>query len=293
MLGRERLVKSAIRIHSCFVRTIASVVGSLALAVAAAPASAQLSANDGYAADGSYKLQVEITPYLWLPATNTKFDLGPNSRISGSVSSGIPTAAQLASSLHGAFMGYTLVRYGPWSAELDFDWVEATSNNKFVSGPLGNTIGVTESASMVRVAPGFGYQFVNSAVADMPLIVDARAGFAFFHWDASISSGPPSLKGNSSFVQPWLGGRLAVYPAPQWRVTLDAAAQGFGVSGGSWGWGADLLVAYGVTDWMDVTGGFRALKSSRNEDDKGPAGNGKRIFDLLAYGPILGVGFRF
>ncbi len=44
---------------------------------------------------------------------------------------------------------------------------------------------------------------------------------------------------------------------------------------------------------MDITGGFRALKSSRNEDDKGPAGNGKRIFDLLAYGPILGVGFRF
>jgi hypothetical protein len=198
---------------------------------------------------------------------------------------------------------------------LDFDWIEATSNNKFVSGPLGNTIGVTEGASMVRVSPGFGYQFVNSAVAGMPLTVevspgfgyqfvnsavagmpltvDARAGFSFFHWDASISSGPPTLNGNSSFIQPWLGGRLAVYPAPQWRVTLDAAAQGFGVSGGSWGWNVALLVAYGVTDWMDVTGGFRALNSTHREDDKGSAGNGKRIFDMLAYGPILGVGFRF
>ena len=284
---------SAIRFNPCLVRTVASVTACLTLALIAVPASAQLSANDGYAADGSSKLQVEITPYVFLPATNTKFDLGPNSRISGSVSSGIPTAAQLASSLHGAFMGYSLVRYGPWSGELDFAWVEVASNNKFTSGPLGNTIGITASASMVRVAPGFGYEVVNSAVAGMPFTVDARAGFAFFHWDASISSGPPSLNGNSSFVQPWLGGRLAVYPAPLWRVTVDAAAQGFGVAGGSWGWAADFLVAYGVTDWMDVTGGFRALKSSRNEDDKGPAGNGKRIFDMLAYGPVLGVGFRF
>ena len=238
-------------------------------------------------------MQVEITPYIWLPATNTKFDLGPNSRISGSVSSGVPSAAQLTSSLHGAFMGYTLVRYGPWSTELDFNWVEVSSNNKFVSGPLGRTVGITANASMVRVAPGFGYEVVNSAVAGMPFTIDARTGFAFFHWNASISSGQPSLEGNSSFIQPWLGARLAVYPAPQWRVTLDAAAQGLGVAGGSWGWGTDLLVAYEVTNWMDITGGFRALSSSRNQDNKGPAGNGKRIFDLLAYGPVLGVGFRF
>jgi hypothetical protein len=264
------------------------------LALVCAPVSAQLSANDGYSTDGSYKLQVEITPYIWLPATETKFDLGPNSRISGSVGSGIPTAAQLASSLHGAFMGYTLVRYGPWSAELDFDWVEVSSNNKVVAGPLGRSVPISAGASIVRVAPGFGYQVVNSAVVGMPVTVDVRAGFAFFHWDASISSGPPSLNGSSSFVQPWLGARVALYPAPQWRVTLDAAAQGFGVSGGSWGWGAGLLVAYAVTDWMDVSGGFRALKSSRVEDNKAPGGGiGSRIFDLLAYGPILGVGFRF
>ena len=102
---------------------------------------------------------------------------------------------------------------------------------------------------------------------------------------------PPSLNGTSSFVQPWLSVRVAVYPAPRWRVTVDAAAQGFGVSG-SWGWVADLLFAYGVTDWMD-NGGFRAPKSSRNEDDKGPAGNAKRIYDMLACGPVLGVGYRF
>jgi hypothetical protein len=36
----------------------------LGLALSSGPAWAQISANDGYAPDGSYRLQVEITPYL-------------------------------------------------------------------------------------------------------------------------------------------------------------------------------------------------------------------------------------
>jgi hypothetical protein len=41
----------------------------------AQPASAQLfSPRNGYAADGSYRVQVEVTPYLWLPAQR---DAGP------------------------------------------------------------------------------------------------------------------------------------------------------------------------------------------------------------------------
>jgi hypothetical protein len=76
-------------------------------------------------------------------------------------------------------------------------------------------------------------------------------------------------------------------------VELGALVQGFGVSGGSWGWGASFLVSYAVTDWMVVTGGIRALKTERIEDNVGPLGSGKRSFDLVAYGPLLGVGFRF
>ena len=45
--------------------------------------------------------------------------------------------------------------------------------------------------------------------------------------------------------------------APGWR----AMAEGFGVDGGVWGWGASALVSYSVTRWLDVTGGIRALAS--------------------------------
>jgi hypothetical protein len=130
----------------------------------------------------------------------------------------------------------------------------------------------------------------------MPVTLDARAGFAFFHWSAAIGSLEDplgGLSGSGSFVQPWLGARATIYPSSSWRVELGALAQGFGVSGGSWGWGASLLASYAVTDWMDITGGIRALRSSRIEDNTGPLGSVERSLDLLAYGPVLGIGFRF
>ena len=65
---------------------------------------------------------------------------------------------------------------------------------------------------------------------------------------------------------------------------LAAIAEGFGVNGGVWGWGASALVSYSITSWLDVTGGIRAL-SSRDRR------NGS--LDITAYGPVLGFGFRF
>jgi hypothetical protein len=232
---------------------------------------------------------------LWLPASNTNFSLGPRGGINGNATTGVPTAAQLKNTLHGAFMGYALARYGPWSSELDIDWVSA-SEGKTAIGPRGNALHLSTSASLVRVAPGFGYEVARGAIGGMPATLDARVGFAWLHSSASIGSLEEPLGGVSdsgSFVQPWLGARAAIYPSPRWRIELGALAQGFGVSGGSWGWGASLLASYAVTDWMVITGGIRALKTSRDEDNTGPLGSGTRSIDLLAYGPILGVGFRF
>ena len=274
---------------------VLAVLAGLAVLLHARPARAQVSARDGYAPDGSYRVQVEVTPYAWLPATSTNFTLGPRGGIIGSAGSGVPTAAQLANSLHGAFMAYGLLRYGPWSGELDVDWVSA-SQGKTATGPLGNTLHLSTSATLVRVAPGFGYQVLSGGVAGMPATLDARAGFAWFHWSAAIGSLEDPLGGVSdggSFVQPWLGMRASVYPAPLWRVELSALGQGFGVGGGSWGWGASLLVSYSVTKWLDLTGGFRALSSSRVDNNAGPFGRGRRSIDITAYGPVVGVGLRF
>ncbi len=66
-------------------------------------------------------------------------------------------------------------------------------------------------------------------------------------------------------------------------------AEGFGVDGGSWGWGASAIASYAMTDWAALSFGFRALSSSRTHDGRVNDGS----IDLTAYGPVLGVTFRF
>ncbi|MBV8705029.1 MAG: hypothetical protein JO118_15120, partial [Acetobacteraceae bacterium] len=66
---------------------VLAVLAGLTVLLHARPARAQVSARDGYAPDGSYRVQVEVTPYAWLPATSTNFTLGPRGGIIGSASS--------------------------------------------------------------------------------------------------------------------------------------------------------------------------------------------------------------
>lgn len=217
------------------------------LAPAWAPAQADMfSPRDGYAADGSYRVQIQLTPYAWLPASQTNFTLGPRGALNGSTSSGIPTAQQLANSLHGAFMGYGLLRYGPWSAELDIDWVSASEHKTAVSQALGRSVNLSASASVVRVAPGFGYEVLTGNVGTIPATVDTRAGFTVFTWSASISSERNLLGGVSdsgTFVQPWLGTRVSIHASPHWRIELGGLVQGYGVGSRSWGWGTSAMVS--------------------------------------------------
>lgn len=269
----------------------------LALGFACAPARADMfSPREGYAADGSYRVQIELTPYLWLPATHTNFTLGPHGGVSGSTSTGIPTAQQLANALHGAFMGYGLMRYGPWSAELDIDWVSLSGDKSTASRALGQTVTLNASASMVRVAPGFGYEALSGDVGGIPVTVDARAGFAVLAWSTSVSSERDllgSADDSGTFVQPWLGTRVSIYPSRRWRIELAGMVQGFGVGGGAWGWGASAMVSYAVNDWFVITGGFNALRNARSEETTRSFLPATRSIDMIAYGPVLGVGFRF
>lgn len=269
----------------------------LGVLLAGSPAQAGMpSARDGYGPDGSYRVQVELSPYLWLPASRTNFTLGPHGGVSGTVDTGIPTAQQLANSLHGAFMGYGLLRYGPWSAELDIDWVSASGHKTETATALGRSVALSDSASVVRVAPGFGYQVFSGTIGPTPVTVDARAGFAFFTWSTSVSGDSDvigTIDDSGSFVQPWVGARMSFYPGQRWRIELAGLVQGFGVGGDSWGWGASAMVSYAVNDWMTVSGGFRALSSSRSEETTRARLPATRSIDMTAYGPVLGIGIRF
>ncbi|MGH7069290.1 MAG: hypothetical protein ACREFO_04670 [Acetobacteraceae bacterium] len=93
----------------------------VALIAALVPQSgrAAVSPDDGYAPDGTYQWHFELAPYAWVPATSAHIKLGNGASVN--TNAGMPSISQLRSVLTGVFMGYGLVRYGPWSGELDID----------------------------------------------------------------------------------------------------------------------------------------------------------------------------
>jgi hypothetical protein len=270
-----------------------AVAGGMLVVLAAVPAHAQFSPRDGYAPDGSYRVQVELTPYLWLPAVSGTARIGAAFAKDVSFGSGPPSIADLAHSLHGAVVGDGLLRYGPWSAELDLQWLDAFHKSAvqvLAAGPGGT---LKDTVTLFRIAPGLGYQVYSGELAGIPTTVDARAGFSVLSWDvtAKVEGSPfPGADVSHSFAQPWAGFRADFYPGTNWRLELGAMAEGFGVDGGVWGWGASALVSYSVTSWLDVTGGIRALSSTGRGNGSGAL---RRSIDFTAYGPVIGFGFRF
>jgi hypothetical protein len=147
--------------------------------------------------------------------------------------------------------------------------------------------------TLLRIAPGIGYKVYSGEFAGVPTTVDARVGFSVLSWNlTSKFEGSPfsGVDVSHSFAQPWAGFRADFYPWGDWRFELAAIAEGFGVSGGVWGWGASALVSYSITNWLDVTGGIRALGSNGRGNGAGPL---KRSIDFTTYGPVIGFGLRF
>lgn len=265
--------------------------------LAATAAHAQLfSVHDGYADDGKYRVQVEISPYLWLPAVAGSVHTSSARIGTSDFNSGFPTAAELKHSLHAAFMGSGLLRYGPYSAEIDTQYIDASSSSTLATGRFGRVYSVNSGLSLVRVAPGFGYKVYSGDDIGVPVMVDVRVGFAYLSTNTTLTGeGPLGGGGTSenSFVQPWLGLRATFVPAPRWRVELAGLVQGLGVQNGSWGWGASVIGSYAVTRLVDIDLGFRALANARGDGSGGLQGSDARSFSTTAYGPVAGVTFRF
>ncbi len=273
-----------------------AALGLLVTAALCGRAQAGVSVQDGFAPDGSPQWHFELVPYAWIPATSSTITLGRGASVN--VSQGMPSVSQVTSRLTGAFMGNALARYGAWSGELDFQWVSATAGKSLPPDILGTSRSLNVDGSLVRVAPGFGYQVYKRSVGRIPTTVDARVGFAWFQASESLSvdrTGPlgrqrvTTVSDSSSFAQPWVGARAAIYPWPRWRFEAGALLQGFGVDGGSWGWGASATATWAANDWLNLMGGYRALKTDRI------AGSSRVIqsIKLTEYGPMIGAGFTF
>ncbi len=278
------------------VNTLSLALFAFILLIGRAAQAQFFSVNDGYADDGKYRVQVEVSPYLWLPAVTGSVHFASSRLGTQEFNSGFPTAAGLKEALHAAFMGSGLVRYGPWSAEMDIQYINASTSTTLATGRFGRVYGVNTGLSLVRVAPGLGYKVYSGDAVGVPVMVDARVGVAYLTTDTTLTGEGPFGGGgtsDNSFVQPWLGVRATFVPAARWRVELGGLVQGLGVQNGSWGWGASVVGSYAATRLIDIDLGFQALETDRGNGSGALSGSDNRSFSVTAYGPVAGITFRF
>jgi hypothetical protein len=255
-------------------------------------AAAQFSNRDGYAPDGPYRVQVELTPYLWLPALDATIGLRRPPGVDVSINRPRPTVSDLVAHLDGAFVGDALVRYGPRSAELDADWVTASLNKTFPALVNVPQAELKTRNTLTFVSSGFGYRVIPNFAPDK-VSFDVRAGLSYFDASTSVAFLQSRLGGVNvaySFVVPWLGFRADYYPTPHWRLDLTSALTGLGADS-VWGWNTKLAVSYLITRWFDVSLGFAALATNHDVSLR-PDGR-VRSLHAIAYGPVVAVGFRF
>ncbi len=248
-------------------RTALALLLLLVAAPTAPRARAQFSAREGFTADGTAHWSFEIAPYLYLPNVDGTIGLGHPADTDISISRSRPTISQLVTSLTGAFVGYSVIRYGNWSAELNILYVGVDAKKSFPPVlPGGSGLTLKSNASVVYASSGFGYR-VLPLDASGKVALDLRAGVIYNYLDANAHFEQSRLGGvgaSYSFVQPWVGTRLAYYPSPNWRLAGDVALTGMGVDGGAVGWNGRLAVSYLVASWFDVTLGYAAVQTVRN-----------------------------
>jgi hypothetical protein len=257
----------------------------------ARPAMAQFSATEGVSSSGAPQFTAELQPFVWLPATSASIGLDRPPGTDLTVNLPRPTIADVAASLDGAFSCACLVRYGNWSGEVSIEYV-AVHTSEFIAPILPGGTGATlnNHLSVFFISPGVGYRVASSS----DLSLDLRAGFSYSSVSVSAAFAKDRFGGvshDSDFIQPWIGERLDYFPSPKWRLETTFALNGLGVAGGEVGWNARVGVSYLVSKWFDVSAGYYASQTFRDET-AGPNGANNNL-NLLQYGPYMAVGLRF
>ncbi len=262
---------------------------TLALGILAAhPAAAQFSSQEGFGPGGAPVWRAEAQPYLWLPATSAKVGLGRAPGFDPSFTAR-PTLANVLSDLNVAITCNCLVRYGNWSGEINLSYISLSSSRHVQLLPVGPGQTLNASLDLLMVAPGVGYRvWHNDKVS-----IDLRAGFSYDEVKVTsnlVGSRLPEITRSVNITQPWIGERFDYYPTPKWRLENSSALTGLGANGGSIGWNTLFAVSYLVNKWLDLSAGYEASQTEQNPTSNRGFNN---TLNVLNYGPYAAVGLRF
>ena len=228
----------------------------------------------------SPRIEVLLTPYVWLPWTAST--VSPyNSRIP-SASSTVDPGTLISHLTWVPFMGAAELRYGAYGAMFDYIHAPVKSGaNSKAQLFSGATTGMTEDSGTAM----FLYRPWAQSDQSIDVGVGVRAwGIA---GDIKLNQGllpPVSVANGLSWADPLIGGRYHRELGNGFGLTAYADVGGFGL-GAQVDWQILLTLDYRLNSWVDLRGGIRSL----NYTYRGKSAE----FTEHLYGPILAATFHF
>jgi opacity protein-like surface antigen len=229
---------------------------SILLILVLASLSASARSQDAAAGRDDWKFTVE--PYIWLPSLSgqgqTNTSPSVDVNVVGDFDVGLPVAFRAVAPED---------RYSISFDGLYARWVDDQ--------------GATETKTQLGlIEGGFGYPVAKTC--------SLEAGLRYLEVDYDVDIGAFSSRAKASFLDPWVGARAEFKLADQWSTSIRGDVGGFGV-GSDLSWQALALVAWKPSDNWRFDLGYRAFAADFNDSGL--------EYDLLAYGPIIGVGWSF
>ena len=231
-------------------------------------------------ATGSTGIEMQVTPYLWLPWSS--IGVRPsNSRIP-SASTTIDPGALISHLTWVPFMGAAEFRDGQFGLLMDFIHAPAkagiSTRDVVFSGGTRNPTLDTGTAIFLYRALQLPDQFI-----------DAGIGVRAWGFDGSLALNqglvrPVTVSGGASWADPLLGARYHKDLGNGYSVTAYGDIGGFG-AGAHLDWQLVGTIDYALNSSIDLHGGFRSLNVN--------IGGSRADFDVHMYGPILSATLRF
>ena len=229
------------------------------------------------------KWNVELTPFLWLPAIGG--DVG-SVRLSEDYN--IPSV-DLLSNLKMAFMINGEVSKGKFFAAPYYVYTKlGTEETKWTSGNGAYNITAKPDLKLNILGLNAGGRFRANDL----LIFDAFAGFRYTSYQIvgsieGINQAIP-LDEKADFWDPVVGFQMYYYPIPRVPVILKVDVGGFG-AGSDLSWTTELNSGYTVSPSFDLLAGFSAYGT--NFEKENALGN-KIGLNMIMYGFDIGLRYH-
>jgi hypothetical protein len=232
----------------------------------------------GAADAGAEGWEFTLTPYAWLAGVDGQLGAVP----------GFP-AADISLSFKDVledldYAGFLTgaARNGPWVLLLDTSLVQTTATQK-IGGAAVNSVEVRSRTA--NLALGVGRRVAAGPQYTLEAYAAARWWSVENEFTVKLAGGgSESRDSDASWIDPLIGGIYRRSFDDRWSLLATAEVGGFGI-GSDLTWGGIAAVNYAMSDWADLTVGYRYLSVDYDSDGF--------VYDVAQSGPLIGIRLSF